>query len=107
MTKGPEHDSARWDPIFGTRTCSDKKLGLCAGLGFRHRYELMDEALAVRTQKEPTLQGRRNKYGLGLSRDQKFQVYVAIRTLWRLADVPAQIEQHGGVPDPIRILSRC
>jgi len=67
----------------------------------------MDEALAVRTQKEPAFQDRRNKYGLGLPRDQKLQIDVAIRTLWRLADVLTQIEQHGGVPDPIRILSQC
>jgi hypothetical protein len=67
----------------------------------------MDEALAIRTHKEPALQDCRNEYALGLPRDQKFQVYVAIRTLWRLADVLARIEQHGAASDLVRILSEC
>jgi len=63
----------------------------------------MDEAPAIRAQKEPAREACRNKYALDALRDQKFQIDVAIRTLRRLANVLTQIEQHSAdsAPDPV------
>src|SRR5262245_45957077 len=62
----------------------------------------MADALAIRTEKERALEDRRNKYALGALRHEKLHINVAIRTLWPLGDLLAQIEQHGAnvAPDP-------
>jgi hypothetical protein len=63
----------------------------------------MADPLAIRTEKERALEDRRNKYALGALRHEKLHIDVAIRTLWPLDDLLAQIEQHGAIvaPDPI------
>jgi hypothetical protein len=61
----------------------------------RHPHEPMADALAIRTKKERALEDRRNKYALGAPRYEKLHIDLAIRTLRRLGNFLARIEQHG------------